>query len=774
MSEMHLYERLGAARFQTLVNTLLRAIHTDNFESFREGKDGGADGVVKLEDNKKQVIQSKFKTKAATHDAKIFSELKSALKLELEKPEVTSNQTVKYLYVSNYPFSHAEKKELESCIRERHPHLTCVIWGRTDLDEQLLLTNIRFSFPELLNYTALQELIQAGFQEKQKTYAMALTEGMRTFISTNAFRRSLNKLNQQNFVILAGPPKAGKTCTAEALALTFAMKGFRPYEILDPKEFFEAIATPGKAILICDDVFGDIAHRYEKSEAWSRDFKTAIRTLNADKKLIWTSRSYILSEAISETKVDEALKGQKNLLLEIDITELTIEEKAQIVKSHFKSANLDPETKSILIELAPKIVKHSNFNPESVRTLALEEFAKSILLGGTDIHKIWRHIDHFLNRPGESLKKVFRTCSEGERFLLKTLLIAGDNLEVTALKQTYQQAQVTDRALNPFDEAFAKITNSFVKIRGQTSSSPKVFFHHPSIKDMILDAVNAEMKERLAIIPRLSFDELVSHLFPKPKPAAWVNDHSISHRIKFTTADEVGQLRARFKSEFGNEKLNVKLNVLRESTGVNADPAAREFVLANVVNEQFVRELLHESFAAHAQYFTAVVSHLEQANLTIIPPLGIEFVSSMKIQTSEPSFWNFIHAYSKIFPIFSKKITASIDTEEFLSGLLAESKDLLDNVPSEEPDSYSDWELIQDWKDSVEALATLANAAIRPLAYSETAIELENVVLDLEAQSGRFPEFDTQDEHRYDEWKEERNFELSIDEQIRAVIRDED
>lgn len=775
MANLYDYERLGPFRFQNLVGTLLRNLYGENLETFREGPDGGADAIVKINASSVKVIQVKYKSKGATSDKRVFSELKSTLKTELIKPAVMDLRVIEYNFVSNYKFSSDEKKELENVVKEIHPNFNVIVWGRTDLDESLNSGRVRFHFPELLNFTQFFEIIHAGFSEKQKNFASVLSDNMRTFISTAAFRKALHKLETNHFVVLSGAPKSGKTCTAEALAYAFMMQEFRAFEIRSVKEFFDVMAMPEKCVLICDDIFGDIVHDGQKTESWSRDFKLAVKSLGVNKKLIWTTRSYILVEAFSETKLKESIERHKSSFMETDVNDLTIEEKSFIVKSHFSQAKLTSEQKSILVKLSPNIVKHSNFNPESIRILAERKFLELVSGGEVATSRVqWEHIDKYLNQPADSWKQAYRKCSDSEKNLLKLIALSGNDVARSVLVEKYAQERLRNKSLDLFDDVFGKLDKSFIKMRGQSGDEERISFHHPSIKDMLIESINSDLSERVDLIPVLSFSQVSNQLFPGSR-AHVLNDTSDFHRLKMTSRDEILALRGVFKSLLPEQQAEVLVGLMSNVVGPKADSEAKDIFLKHLLSpEVFINVLKSEDYGRVA-YLENLIVFFERGLIKCYPTLPVDFSKTLKLDLESPLFWNFLKLFSKIYAVEAAEVISYIDVSILESSLLERVDDLIAERPTDEPKDEYDVDYIKDWRSSAEDFTRLASQVMSCIVFPNGK-ELDDLNDQLQDGIYDLPDIDMDDGTDYyaDQQREDRMMAEEEDAYIMAIISEEE
>src|SRR5205085_12464389 len=116
-----------------------------------------------------------------------------------------------------------------------------------------------------------------------------------TYVQTEAHVKALSLLKKKHFIVLDGPPEAGKTTIAAALALVHATE---EYEVIDVRTPADIFRTPddrqssGRTnrkgyMFIADDALGSISLRDIMAEEWSRDLPGILATLGKNRLLVW-------------------------------------------------------------------------------------------------------------------------------------------------------------------------------------------------------------------------------------------------------------------------------------------------------------------------------------------------------------------------------------------------------------------------------------------------------------------------------------------------------
>jgi hypothetical protein len=95
--------------------------------------------------------------------------------------------------------------------------------------------------------------------------------------------------------------------------------------------------------------------------------------------LIWTSRKHILERACE--KMDAQGKGRSfpdpGAVL-VDVSDMSVEEKALLLFRHARSAGLEREAKNLIRAYAKEIVADQEFTPERIRRFVHDALQKTL------------------------------------------------------------------------------------------------------------------------------------------------------------------------------------------------------------------------------------------------------------------------------------------------------------------------------------------------------------------------------------------------------------
>ena len=370
---------IGWYNFETLVQALLKAVIGPGVTAFGGSKDEGRDAAFSGNASyptREEEWAGEWVFQMKSHDVEngnptnrksLVSAFPSELKSVLKRHARIDN----YVLITNVPLTPKNSDDLHAAARESG------FAGNFDVIDGknvcTLLDNypqIRRSYPQLLGLADLRELLNQDLYLRGQTYVERWQPELATFVITSAYGRTLALLRERKFAVLDGPPEAGKSTIAAAVALTHVADGFEVIDVRQPDEFFKVWETERQQLFVADDAVGSISLEVDRAEAWSRDLPAVFKRLDADHLLIWTARKYILEEALAHSRLGEAVRdfpGVHEVLVEAG--ELSLLEKAEMLYNHARHEDLSEPSRELIRKHVYEIILHPNFTPERVRQL---------------------------------------------------------------------------------------------------------------------------------------------------------------------------------------------------------------------------------------------------------------------------------------------------------------------------------------------------------------------------------------------------------------------
>jgi len=506
---------IGWHNFETLVQTILKCIIGSGVSTLGGTKDKGRDASFEGKANYPSektnwdgswIFQVKYVDDAVGLD-NARNRVKYNIKNEFEL--IISRNNLErlpnnYILITNVPLTASNRNEIKDIILDiGYNNNFAIIDGKEICEFLRKYPVIRKSYPQLLGLADLDTIINRDVYLQSQAYMLDWQPKLSTFVKTSPYKEALKKIAKNYFIVLDGPPEAGKSTIAAALALIYASNGFQIIDIRNSNQFFKSYNKKEQQLFISDDAVGEVFHIPVLTENWSKDLSGILKFLNNKHFLIWTTRGYILEEAILNSKFNEIIDnfpGINKVIVEVDtISEI---EKAEILYNHAKLANLSVESKKLIRENANKIIRHPNFTPERVRQLVNNFLLKSDEdKKSDDKFMTWEDIWNFLKNPGDRWIKAYQTLEKSQKNLLLTLLDFKGRGPLEDVKSSYiTRCRELGFKRDNFVRNLNILEHSFIKINHTFSGEKYINFQHPSLRDMLIKEINEDSLIKLNYI----------------------------------------------------------------------------------------------------------------------------------------------------------------------------------------------------------------------------------------------------------------------------------
>src|SRR5262249_31014903 len=143
---------------------------------------------------------------------------------------------------------------------------------------------------------------------------------------------------------------------------------------------------------------------------------------------------------------------------------------------------------------------------------------------------LYLRVQAFLAKPGESWKQAYINAPLGERLLCLEVMASGGLIPFEELKERYTEACAAYQPVAAFDQALVGAEVTFLRRRIMWDQQVFVTFHHPTMRDLLIELLRSDRAIRRTYISRLSLSELTSAVFPGAYQAYL---ESSSHRVHF-------------------------------------------------------------------------------------------------------------------------------------------------------------------------------------------------------------------------------------------------
>ena len=479
MYDLH---KLGWQSFQQLCQTILRDILCQTVESYLDTHDGGRDGAFAGiwrasggEDlTGPFVVQCKFTGKAdyVLRPSDLSDEVEKARRL------VAQERCQSYLLMTNAGVTGTRAETISDLFKSVGvKHMG--VFGSTWINQQIRESkHLRMLVPRVYGLGDLSQILDERAYLQARNILESMREDLAKVVVTDAYRRAAEALDEHGFVLLIGEPASGKTTIASLLAMaaldqwdSSILKIRKPREVSDhwnpdePSQFFWL-----------DDAFGMMQYDYSSVQDWNHiltDFPAMLRT---GAKIVMTSRDYIYNSARQGLK-ESAFPLLKESQVVIDVHELSLQERQQILYNHLK---LGKQPRSFRTKIKPhldSVAGHPRFIPETARRIADPRYTRNLFI--TDYH-----VDQFVVKREELLQEVVGQLDVDSKAALGMVYMRDGHLQ-SPVEIRPSETQAIERLgsdLGRCIQALEVLQNSFVTL-SYASSEPVWQYKHPTIGD---------------------------------------------------------------------------------------------------------------------------------------------------------------------------------------------------------------------------------------------------------------------------------------------------
>lgn len=479
MNNLH---QLGWYGFQELSLTIAREVFGQTVMSFLNSRDGGRDGSFtgKWVSNGQRAFEGKFVfqckfTSRNNHNLKV-----SDLKDEFPKAQVLVKKGLCdiYILITNAGVSGTVAGKIEEKLKSFGiPHT--LVFG-ADWISQTIRDNkrLRRLVPRVYGLGDLSQILDERVYAQGRALLEELREDLAKVVITGAYQKAAGALDEHGFVLLVGEPAAGKTTVASLLAmgaldqwqastmkLDTAEKVIDHWNPDDPNQFFWI-----------DDAFGVTQYERTLVHEWNHRMIQVKAMLKKGAKIVMTSRDYIYNRARQDLK-EVAFPLLKESQVVIDVHDLTLIEKKQILYNHMKLGTQTLEFRKEIKPFLEYIAKLPRFIPETARRLASPFFTKNLFLSE------W-HLKTFVNKQESFLIEVVEGLDKDSQSALALIYMNNDKL-ISPLKLKEHEVEAIQRmgsSLGGCTAALNAMKGNLVQFQHADGNSFWKF-KHPTIGD---------------------------------------------------------------------------------------------------------------------------------------------------------------------------------------------------------------------------------------------------------------------------------------------------
>jgi hypothetical protein len=366
---------------------------------------------------------------------------------------------------------------------------------------------LRRRLPTLLGVCDLDGLLDADVIARSSGDVAAAADLARVFVPTRAHAQALAVLERHGFAVLTGPPEMGKTAIARMLGLSLLAEGWELHECTRPDELWARFDRQRPQVFVADDAFGSTEYRPDAAERWALELDLVLREMDEQHWLVWTSRPTPLRSALVRIHREHGVeRWPQPAEVQVDASELDVEEKALILFRHAGAARLGDASIRLVQQYGWELVSHRHFTPERIRRFVWNRLdalaAEAATLGP---RRLAAAVAAEVAEPTEAMAASLRALPPEHRALLVALLdvpagpVGESELAAAARRHRDEGLPKAPGAL------VDRLLDHFLRLVPPQS----VTWVHPSWRDLVIDELVSDPDARVRFLERCGLDGIL-------------------------------------------------------------------------------------------------------------------------------------------------------------------------------------------------------------------------------------------------------------------------
>jgi hypothetical protein len=528
-------DALGWFQFERLCQSLLKSKCGLAVEAWGRngdhGRDAYAEGALRFPAQELTdgpfVFQVKFVSGANAVGSDPVPRLRDGLRKELariEKREESGQWSAPHQYalLTNVPLNADQRKAMKETLETGLRKSKVLIQDGGDIAALLDDSpQLRLAFPQILGLRDIFELLDQRVNRdilRRSSLSIEISgDRAASFVATEAYGRALNVLTANHFVVLTGPPEMGKTTIAWMIALARLSGGWEAYECRSPEDFFRVHDPERRQIFVVDDAFGSTEYQPDRANLWADELEKVLRALDNGHWLLLTSRPAPLKQALERLNVKgggEEFPDPNQVL--VDASQLSVQEKAQMLYRHAKSALKDQAGRELIKGGAVALVNHEHFTPLRIQRFVNKQVPAILALPEAEWQDLMADaVNTNLETATLEMTTSFRQLPQDCKVLLISMLDTNDSsVFLGDLSRSFGRHLGTTHERSA--EATAKVIDDhFIRIvrpvaqAGEPPLEPWVEWVHPSVRDLVIDHLMSDGQARRAFLGKAGIDGLM-------------------------------------------------------------------------------------------------------------------------------------------------------------------------------------------------------------------------------------------------------------------------
>lgn len=496
---------IGWRAFQDLCAQVCEVVLERPVEVFREAQDGGQDAVFLLpapegEDAAVGTIQCKHTSDA--RKALAFGDLTP--EVEHVQQLVLAGQADTYVLMTNMSVDAPVAVKIRAELRRLGVHKPHVL-GKQYLVRAIRgSTKLRALVPQVYGLGDLTSLLDERLSSQSRALLDQWIPKLKAYVPTKSHRRSVKALTEHGAVLLLGNPSSGKSAIGAILATLASDAPNQTVLALTSPQEFEASWNPDdpNRFFWIDDAFGSNVLREDYIESWASAFRKVQAAITRGNRFLFTSRRHIY-EAAKRRLGTRNLPLFSNELAVVDVGDLTLEERAQILYNHVNFGRQSQSWKSAAKAHLDAVAAVPNFLPGIAERLGDPSFTKALQLREAPLVRFMKH-------PREHLIDTINALDPSATAALILVYVHEGAFDEALYDRHAAEAvtELTGVALPKVLEAFGDLKGSF--LRRPAPGRSTWGFAHPTIADALTEILRQKPMMVPALLRGATIDTILS------------------------------------------------------------------------------------------------------------------------------------------------------------------------------------------------------------------------------------------------------------------------
>jgi hypothetical protein len=480
---------LGWKAFQDLCSTIVREVMGHHAQQFFDSKDGGRDGAFcgtwqpqnGTPLTGESTIQCKFSAKPHKHLA--LSDLSD--EIEKAKRLAANGLADNYILMTSMHITGEAEEDITRTFQAIRGIRKVLVYGNEWISNVIRETpKLRMLVPRVYGLGDLSQIMDERAATQASEILSSMGDDLSKFVITDSHRQSVRALKTHGFVLLLGEPASGKSTIAASLAIAAIDNwGQTAFKIRNAEDFVRH-SNPHETnqLFWVDDAFGATQLDYVTTLGWNSVLPHMSAAIKRGASVIFTSRDYIFRSARDFLK-ESAFPLLRESQVIIDVQQLSMIERSQILYNHIRLGRQPREIRSRLKPYLENVAANTDFKPEVARRLGDPLFTQNLTISRDGLRD-------FVEKPMEHLCEVIRTLDSGSKSALAVIFMRGGSISspLNLTDEELRAAELLGGNTAAIRSALNALNESLV-LSVRENGSQVWRFKHPTVRDAFAENI---------------------------------------------------------------------------------------------------------------------------------------------------------------------------------------------------------------------------------------------------------------------------------------------